>query len=202
MYAETYYSKKSLPLNPMRANFLKQIILLALTLSFVAHASAKEYSPRIVPKGWVDDYEFKRPLKSYLKEKYAKAKSLGKDAYVYIYSEKSINCRKVRKLMKRDKVKEAFSPAYMVMLDYSHLERNLDSSIKIDARKGSWQSIIINVNEDGTLGDHRAYPVLHLLYRDQLKGSKYQRVSSIRAKDSGYVNKNPFIREMSAFFNR
>lgn len=176
-------------------------LLIAHALTQVGHT--KEHSPKIVPTGWVDDFSFEQPLPAYLKAQQHIASQSRHTTYVYLYSDRSVHCRKIRKLMKSERVRKAFSGSHIVMLEYAKFTELIGGLPGLDVDKDGrhWQPSLIKVGDDGLLTQDIIYPDLHLHHREKLPNSGAHK-STVSLKHSGYLRKAPYIRDMQQYFDK
>ncbi len=166
---------------------------------FSSSTSAKVYSPKVVPEGWVDDFDYKGNVNEYLKAEVERAQESNLSLYVYVFSDRSVHCRKVRKLLSNNLVKEAFEHSRVVMLDYYQLIKVSDAKAAQLARNYHWQPMIIRVDSHGSLTQDVLYPGKHLFHYDRGVSASGRKLS-FSVKESSYKRIWPFIKALRSYF--
>ena len=185
----------------MNVKIFSIAVCLLLFLVVSHFAAAKQYSPKIVPDGWVDDFDYQSSPEQYLQQQYQKGEKDGKQVYVYFYSDHSLHCRKIRRLMKDQRVRDTFLGAHIVMLDYFKYSDLVKATTQEETEDWHWHPSIIQVKQTGKLSKNIIFPDIHLHHRNLLKkGAK--RKASISVKHSGYYRKTPYIRAMKRYFEK
>lgn len=193
----------------IKIRVVQNLLFVFLLISFPTEA--KQYSPKIVPAGWVDDFSYDGSLTEFLRASYITAQSEDKNLYVYFYSDSSIHCRKIRKLMKDARVRDAFQNAHVVMIDYVKYSASIDlaggkkKDNRARAKRGHkewhWQPLIVNVLKNGMLSKNIIFPDMHLHHRALLRPGSAKK-STVAVKQSSYYSKAPYITAMKNYFRK
>lgn len=172
---------------------------IVLFVCFASSTSAKVYSPKVVPEGWVDDFDYKGNVNEYLKAEVERAQESNLSLYAYVFSDRSVHCRKVRKLLTNNLVKEAFENTRVVMLDYYQLLKVSDAKAAQQARNYHWQPMIIRIDSHGSLTQDVLYPGTHLFHYDPGVSASGRKLS-FSVKESSYKRIWPFIKALRSYF--
>ncbi len=178
-------------------------VIFFLSLLFSACVcSGKEYSPKLIPGGWVENYGYQSSLKSYLKRQYELASQMGQRTYVYLYSDWSKDCRNLRRLLKQNRFNSAFNGKRIVMLDIAKLRKQQGiknrSNHNQKRQLAVWSPLITAVNGDGEFHAKYFYPGIYLAhdaFTDEYRARNQTTSILPRAQP-----KNEFLRELRNYF--
>lgn len=111
------------------------LFVLALGICLAAISSpgfaATLVTPKIVPAGWIADYDYDSDVFVYLAKQYQQARQSDLTLYVYFYDDSESHCRAVRKTLRVDYVQDAFAGTQIVMLNMDRLQRLYDEKYSI-----------------------------------------------------------------------
>ena len=182
-------------------NMIKWICVLGIwgLLTFASTSvSAAAEVPEVVPAGWAVLDET-TDIQLGLQTHYKQAVSAGRVPYVYLYSDRSRQCRAVRAMMHRADLQAAFSDVAVVMVNYYHWRRQYPASTT--AFQAEFTPSIIRIAANGGLLGEVFSPALTLYYPELSSDPKLRRFS-IKQKWSGPIPKRQFAQAMVRFFER
>jgi len=123
-------------------------LLIGLVATQAVEARGERHKPtERVPENWVHDYDYQSDFESYLKEKAAEGKKLGKPVYLYMYADWCSDCKNFRIRAEKGSLKELLDSRMIVMLDFDY--------INLRKQRGLFYvPALVKLRSNGTLGSY------------------------------------------------
>jgi len=138
--------------------------VVAITACATTPVEPKWGPPKIVPRGWIADYDYTSGLKLYLRRQYDSARLEGATAYIYIYTDLDPHCLRVREFVRDGQIAAAFRDVRITMLNYDRLRWLYPRSAGIAFDPGHHEPSIVKISMDGDLADTIIYPDYYLYH--------------------------------------
>jgi len=152
-----------------------QQILFLIFLVYCGGLKAEEVRAKFVPESWEDSYDYKIRIDRYLLSQYNFAKEKSFSAYIYIYNDRHKHCVEVRKLLKKENVKEAFNGTHIVMLNSSELQKAYAKNPVGNIKVPNWIPVIVKISESGGLTNASIFPDIYLFHPNLTDGLRDHR---------------------------
>lgn len=156
----------------MDAKFNRAGILVTLAALTACATTATEptwHEPRVVPRGWISDYDYQSGLKEYLRHQYNSARLEGATAYLYLYSDSDWHCARIRQMMRNELLVVAFSETRITMLNYDRIKWLHGQYPQAIVDPGVEASISVKRSMDGDLTEVIAYPEIYIFHQGNLR---------------------------------
>lgn len=146
------------------------VTLVALTACATAATEPTWHEPRVVPYGWIADYDYKSDLKQYLRHQYDSARLEGATAYMYLFTDSDWHCVRIRQMMRNELLVVAFGETRITMLNYDRIKWLYRQHAQAIFDPGIEAPIFVKISISGDLTEVIAYPELYLFHQGILKG--------------------------------